>query len=123
MSAIALSGVRADAGTVTAETAVVLPVLLLVTFAAMIGIRAAAAELACQDAARASARAAARGEPASAVAATAHRVGPAGSAVSIQHDEGLVRVTVTARVGPFVGIPLPAFSVSGTGVAEPEQRP
>ena len=52
-----------DAGTVTAETAVVLPVLLLVTFAAMTGIRAAATELACQDAARAAARAAARDEP------------------------------------------------------------
>src|SRR3954470_24744236 len=112
-----------DAGTVTAETAVVLPVLLLVTFTAMTGIRAAATELACQDAARAAARAAARGEPGSVVQATARRLGPAGSAVSIGRDTGLVRVTVRARVGPFAGLPLPAFTVGGSGVAEPEEQP
>ena len=113
---------RGDAGTVTAETAVVLPVLLLVTLAAMTGIRAAATELACQDAARASARAAARGEPASTVLATGRRLAPAGSTVSIQHGAGLIRVTVRARVGPFAGLPLPTLFVSGTGVAEPEEQ-
>jgi Flp pilus assembly protein TadG len=122
-SRLALVCRRGDAGTVTAETAVVLPVLLLVTFTAMTGIRAAATELACQDAARAAARAAARGEPDVAVRATGRRLGPAGSAVSIQHAAGLVRVTVRARVGPFAGLPLPAFSVSGTGVADPEEQP
>ena len=119
---LALLRRRGDAGTVTAETAVVLPVLLLVTFASVTGIRAAATQLACQDAARASARAAARGEPASTIEATGRRLGPAGSAVSIQHDAGLIRVTVRARVGRFAGLPLPAFFVSGTGVAEPEEQ-
>jgi hypothetical protein len=97
-------------------------VLLLVTIASMTGIRAAATQLACQDAARASARAAARGEPAAAVETTARRLAPAGSAVSVRQDRGLIRVTVTARVGRFGGLPLPALSVSGTGVAEPEEQ-
>jgi Flp pilus assembly protein TadG len=101
----------------------VLPVLLLVTFTAITGIRAAATELACQDAARVAARAAARGEPVSTVQATGRRVGPARSAVVVERAAGLVRVTVRTRVGPFAGLPLPAFSVSGTGVAEPEGHP
>ncbi len=122
-SPLALLRRRGDAGTVTAETAVVLPVLLLMTFAAMTGIRAAATQLACQDAARASARAAARGEPAATIVTTGRRLGPPGASVSVQHGNGVIRVTVRARVGPFAGLPLPAFFVSGTGVAEPEEQP
>jgi Flp pilus assembly protein TadG len=116
------SGPRtADRGSVTAETAVVLPVLFLVLLAAMTGIRAGATELACQDAARAGARAAARGETASTVVATARRVAPPGATVNLGHEGGLVRVTVRAQVQALGGLRLPTFGVGGDAVAEPEQ--
>ena len=51
-----------EAGMVTAETAVVLPVLLLVLVCAVAAVTVVGAQLRCVDAAREGARAAARGE-------------------------------------------------------------
>jgi Flp pilus assembly protein TadG len=108
---------------VTAETAIVLPVLFVVLLAALTGIRAAAAELACQDAARVAARAAARGEPQPVVVDTARRLGPRGATVSVQRTGQFVRVTVQAAVPTLGPLHLPAFTVGGRAVAEPETSP
>jgi Flp pilus assembly protein TadG len=110
-----------DRGSVTAETAVVLPVLFVVLYAALTGVRAGANELACQDAARAAARAAARGESATTVVATARQLAPAHATVELHRAGSLIRVTVRARVESLGGMPLPSLRVGGNAVAEAEQ--
>ena len=81
----------------TVETAVAFPALVLLLAVAMWGVSAAAAQVACVDAARAGARAAARGEPLPEVRAAARRAAPAGAHVSIDRDRRFTRVLVTAR--------------------------
>jgi len=90
-----------DAGYVTAETAVVLPVLVVFTSMLLWGLLAATAQIRCVDAARAAARAAARSEPRKAVLAAAAAAAPRGAEVAVRTEGDLVRVRVTARsVGP-----------------------
>lgn len=104
---------------VTAETAVVLPVLLLVLAGAIAAVMVVGAHLRCVDAAREAARAAARGEDAAAVRALAARAAPDGAGTTVELDGTRVRVTVTAEV-PALG-PLPLrVEVSATAVAELE---
>jgi Flp pilus assembly protein TadG len=111
-----------EAGMVTAETAVVLPALVVVLALLVGGVHALGAQLACQDAARVAARAAARGEPTAEVARLARAVAPQGARVSVAGEAGLVRVGVTATVrlpGPVLSR-LPAFVVVGRAVAADE---
>ncbi len=111
-----------DAGMVTAETAVVLPALVLVLALLVGGVHTLGAQLACQDAARVAARAAARGESAAEVARLAQSVAPAGARVRVAGESGLVRVEVTATVrfpGPLLS-GLPALVVAGRAVAADE---
>jgi hypothetical protein len=109
-----------DRGTVTAETAVVLPVLLVVAWIVLALVRVAGAQLACQDAARAAARAASRGEPPAVVLETALRGAPPGARVDVEEADGLLRVVVRAEVTVTGPLPLPAYAVSGRAVAVPE---
>lgn len=108
-----------DSGSVTAETAVVLPGLLLVLVASLWGVQAAAAQVACVDAARAGARAAARGEPLDAVRAAASSTGPTGARIEVRRGDSFVHVTVVAEVHAAGGIfgGLPALSVTGRAAA------
>jgi Flp pilus assembly protein TadG len=111
---------KGESGAVTAEAAVALPILLLVTWIVVAVLMVGSAQLACQDAARAAARAASRGEPALVVGETARRAAPAGAEVSVQTDAGLVVVEVIARVrvaGPWG---MPAVRIAGRAVAQPE---
>lgn len=101
---------------VTAETAVVLPVLLLVLAAAVAAVSVLGAQLRCVDAAREGARAAARGEATSVVAELAGRVAPADAVVTVTTDGNDVRVTVTAPVSPLGPVPV-GRQVSATAVA------
>lgn len=98
-----------------------LPLLFVVLFACLSGVRAAAELLACQDAARAGARAAARGDSPALVAATAARQAPPGATVALTRLGALVRVDVRAIARPLPGLALPGFSVSGHAVADTEQ--
>ncbi|MEU8824485.1 TadE family type IV pilus minor pilin [Streptomyces sp. NPDC048636] len=92
---------RRDGGYVTAETAVVLPLLLLFVLMLIWGQMASAAQLQCVDAARAGARAAARSEPKEAAVAAARSAAPRGARVELWRDGDLVRVRVEARTaGP-----------------------
>ncbi|WP_433178472.1 TadE family type IV pilus minor pilin [Actinoallomurus sp. CA-150999] len=86
----------------TAETAVAFPALVLILATAMWGVSAAAAQVACVDAARAGARAAARGEPMSEVRAAARSAAPSGASVWIHRDSRITRVVVRATVSPPV---------------------
>ncbi|SNX96834.1 TadE-like protein [Geodermatophilus sabuli] len=104
---------------VTAETAVVLPVLLLVLAGAVAAVTVVGAQLRCVDAAREGARAAARGEDAAVVVALAGRAAPAGALTTVAAEGPSVSVTVAAEVAPLGPVPF-RVRVSATAVAERE---
>ncbi|HWH29221.1 MAG TPA: TadE family type IV pilus minor pilin [Mycobacteriales bacterium] len=107
-----------DRGSVTAETALALPVLLAVLAVALWAVAAVSAQLRCADAAAGAARAAARGEPPDAVTALARRLAPEGADVQVGGDGDEVVVVVTARVAPpAVAAVLPGLEVEGRAVA------
>jgi Flp pilus assembly protein TadG len=111
--------VPGEAGMVTAETAVVLPVLLLVLAGTVAAVTVVGAQLRCVDAAREGARAAARGEDASLVTDLAGRAAPDGAATTVAVDGAAVTVTVTAEVAPLGPVPL-RVPVSASAVAQRE---
>jgi Flp pilus assembly protein TadG len=110
---------RTDHGSATAETAVLLPVLLVVLAAAVWVLACLAAQLACVDAARAAARAAARGDAPADVRAVGERLAPSGAAVAVSSGDGTVQVVVHTQVRPFGDVlrVLPAVRVSGRAAA------
>ncbi|MGY1670938.1 TadE family type IV pilus minor pilin [Geodermatophilus sp. SYSU D00710] len=104
---------------VTAETAVVLPVLLLVLAAVVAAVLVVGAQLRCVDAAREGARAAARGEDPATVRALVARIAPDAAVTAVSVGGGEVRVTVRAEVAP-VGPVSPGIGVGATAVARVE---
>ena len=102
---------------VAAETAVVLPVLLLVLAGAVAVVTVVGAHLRCVDAAREGARAAARGEDAATVTEIIGRAAPRGRGRHRRRGRGRRgQVTVTARIAPLGPIPL-GVTVSAEAVA------
>jgi Flp pilus assembly protein TadG len=118
---VTLSGrrLRDERGMVTAETAVVLPVLLLVLAGAVAAVTVVGAQLRCVDAAREAARAAARGEPLDVVHAIVARTAPSGAGTAIADAGDEVRVLVSARIAPLGPLPL-RVQVRATAVAQRE---
>jgi len=86
-----------DRGFVTAEAAVVLPVLVAFTMTLVWAVMAASAQIQCVDAARAGARAAARQDPPGTVMAVALQAAPSGARVTVRREGDLVRVRVRAE--------------------------
>lgn len=115
---------RSSRGSVTAETAVVLPALMVMLAAALWMLAAAGARIECIDAARAGARAAARGEAPEAVRSMTRRVAPEGAQVVLRRTGEMVRVSVRADVRPVgsVATGLPTLSVEGSATADIEGR-
>ncbi|MBT3163499.1 pilus assembly protein [Streptomyces sp. Vc74B-19] len=109
---------RGDRGFVTAESALVLPVLVLFVTALVWGLLVVAAQIQCVDAARAGARAAARQDPPDAVAEVAREAAPAGARVTVSRDAEHVRVTVVARAPMLRGLP---FELREEAVAAAEE--
>ena len=105
-----------DRGFVTAESALVLPTLVLFAMTLVWALLAAAAQIQCVDAARAGARVAARQDPQDAVVAMARRVAPDDASVMVSRKGDLVTVRVAARPPG----PLP-FTVSDEAVALAEE--
>lgn len=107
---------------VTAETAVVLPVLVVVTLAMVWLLVVGVAQMQVTDAAREGARALARGEPPERAAELARTAAP-GAEVSIRREGGVVVVTVTDRVrGPGAALDaLPGATVSADATALDEE--
>jgi hypothetical protein len=91
---------------VTAEAAVVLPVLVAFTMALIWGLLVVAAQIQCVDAARTGARAAARQDPADAVVAITRAAAPGGAKVTVVREQDQVRVTVEAKPSLFGALPL-----------------
>lgn len=88
---------RTDRGMVTAELAVVLPVVVLLLGVLLGGIGLAVEQVRCVDAARLGARAAARGDPPAAVEALVREAAPGGATVQVSRGGSRVRVVVRAN--------------------------
>lgn len=108
----------------TAETAVVIPVLVALTLGLVWLVALAAAQVRVVDAAREVARAAARGEPDRTATAQGSRVAPGGARTRITRPGDLVRVQVTAPVSGPGGLFrfLPTVQVDATAVAAQEPQ-
>ncbi|MET9909570.1 TadE family type IV pilus minor pilin [Streptomyces sp. NPDC006476] len=107
-----------DRGFVTAESAVVLPVLVMFATALVWGLLVVAAQIQCVDAARAGARAAARQDPAGAVVEVAREAAPRDASVTVSREGDQVRVTVVANPPALDGLP---FEVREEAVASAEE--
>jgi Flp pilus assembly protein TadG len=108
-----------DRGYVTAETAVLIPTLVLLLGILLWGLGAVTAHVRCGDAARAAARAAARGETTAVVTRVARATAPGGAEVRVVRDGELYRVRVVAHTpGPGAL----AVEVTGEAVAHAEPR-
>ncbi|MFF3505304.1 TadE family type IV pilus minor pilin [Streptomyces sp. NPDC003247] len=101
----------------TAESAVVLPVLVAFAMALVWGLLVMAAQIQCVDAARTGARAAARQDPVDAVVEVTRATAPRGAHVTVHRGDGLVRVVVVARPPVLRGLP---FEVREEAVAAAE---
>ncbi|QQS02644.1 MAG: pilus assembly protein TadE [Austwickia sp.] len=96
---------------VTAETALVLPVVVVVLAVSLAAMRYGVDQVRCLDAARAGARAAARGDSPDAIRDVARRGAPQGAEVAVTAGSQLVTVRVRAPVpapmGALAGLPPP----------------
>jgi hypothetical protein len=111
-----------ETGAVTAETAVALPVLVVLALGLAWLVALGGTEVRALDAARETARAAARGDDPTTGVALGRRVATPGARVTV-HDEGdTIEVTVDAVVrgpGGIFGF-LPAYHAHATAVAAKE---
>ncbi|MGV9302332.1 TadE family type IV pilus minor pilin [Nonomuraea sp. NPDC003727] len=107
-------------GSVTAETAAVLPALMVVLAAALWAITVVNTHLRCVDAARAGARAAARGEPLAQVRERTKALAPRGAQVDIARGPETTRVDITARAHPPWASALPAVEVTASAISDME---
>ncbi|MFC8363363.1 TadE family type IV pilus minor pilin [Streptomyces griseorubiginosus] len=108
----------ADQGFVTAESAMVLPVLVMFAMALVWGLLVVAAQIQCVDAARTGARAAARQDPADAVIRVARETAPRDAEVTVAREGDRVRVVVVAKPPALSGLP---FEVREEAVALAEE--
>ncbi|MGC9543579.1 TadE family type IV pilus minor pilin [Streptomyces sp. UG1] len=111
-------GWGSDRGFVTAESAVVLPVLVMFAMALVWGLLVMAAQIQCVDAARTGARAAARQDPEDAVVEVAREAAPRGSTITVAREGDQVRVVVVAKPPLLSGLP---FEVREEAVASAEE--
>jgi hypothetical protein len=120
----ASSGRSNQRGAVTAETVMVLPLLVAVALGLAWVLSLAATQVRVVDAAREVARAAARDESRSTALALGRRVAPEGSVIDVSEHDGTVVARVRSRVrGPqgMLGF-LPAVEVESEAVAASEQQ-
>jgi hypothetical protein len=109
-------------GAVTAETAVVLPMIAVFAVGLAWLVSLGVVQVRAQDAAREAARVVARGESVEAGSAYARRVATPGAGVAVERDGSTVVVTVRAPVdgpGGFFRF-LPHYTVQARAVAAVE---
>ncbi len=119
MELVRRSARRAGRGSITAETAVVLPVIVVMLLMATWAIGLVVTHIRCLDAARDVARAVARGEPED----EARHVAPKGSTVHVSRDgDDVTAVVRVSREWPlFGGAGAVRVEERATLQAEPEQ--
>ncbi|MEU8250156.1 TadE family type IV pilus minor pilin [Nonomuraea sp. NPDC048916] len=104
----------------TAETAAMLPALMIVLAAALWAVQAVGVQLECVDAARAAARAAARGESLDQVRDLVRSATRPSAQVDVSRDRERTTVKVSVEVRPAWGASLPSVRVSASAVADTE---
>lgn len=114
---------RDDRGAVTAELALALPLLLVVTTGLVWLLSVGMAQVRVVDAARETARAAARGDNHGAAVGLGERVGPEGVRVGVAVDGQRTTATASARVEGPGGLfrHWAAVTVTAEAVAATEQ--
>ena len=114
---------RNEAGAVTAEAAVVLPVLILFALGLAWLVALGATQVRALDAARETARAAARGEDAKASIELGQRVATTGARIAVRDEGDTLLVTVDAPVrgpgGLFTFLPTYHARASAVSAKEP----
>jgi hypothetical protein len=110
-----------EAGYVTAETALLLPVLLGFGYALTMLVVLAGDQIRCADAAWETARALARGSPHSAVMSLVGQYAPTGSSATVHEADGSVTVDVEHDRG-VVSRFLPEVHVSASATVPCEPR-
>lgn len=111
---------RTEAGTVTAELAIVLPAVVLVLLVCCVVGAATLGQIRCADAARAGARAAALGESHAIVVATARQLAGDAAEVNVAYEGEWVRVEVSSSVaGDLVGLRGLRASATARALVEP----
>lgn len=113
---------RSQRGAATAETALVLPVLVAVTIGLVWALSLAAAQMRTVDAARETARAVARDEPTEVALALGRRVAPTGAKITVIGDGDAVEVRVESPVKGPGGLFdfLPRITLTARAVARVE---
>jgi Flp pilus assembly protein TadG len=117
------SNPQGERGAVTAELALVLPILVAVTIGLVWLLSIGVAQVRTVDAARETARAVARGDDTGAAVARGQRVAPEGARVTVTTGDGQVVATATGHVtgpGGLFGF-LPGVEVSAEAVAAAEE--
>ena len=116
---------RRELGAVTAEAAVVLPVIVVFTVAMAWLVCVGLAQLRALDAAREVARAAARSEATGTAVALGRRVAPDGSRVSVREEQDAVVATVVSPVrgpgGLLAHLGTVHVTASAVSAREPDQ--
>jgi len=114
-----------EAGAVTAETAVALPLVALFAVSMAWLVSLGITQVRALDAARETARAAARSDVAGQSVALGRRVAPAGSRIGVRHEGRLVVVTVSSPVSGPAGLfgAWASFRVRAEAVAAEEPTP
>jgi Flp pilus assembly protein TadG len=95
---------RGSRGSVTAETAVVLPILLVFVGALVWLVSVGIDQARCADAAREAARSLARDDPVEQVLDLAHQSAPDGASIAVHRSDGMVTVTVSMSSSPAGGL-------------------
>jgi Flp pilus assembly protein TadG len=103
---------RSQRGSVTAETAMVLPALLGVGFTLAFLVVAIGARIRCGDAAWEAARGLARGEPSEFAGQAVRTFAPAGALVTVRQADGYMIVRVADRVAFGKSSLLPGLTVA-----------
>jgi Flp pilus assembly protein TadG len=113
---------RSARGSVTAETAVLLPTLVVVAATLMWLVSVGVAQVRCVDAARDAARALARDEPTGVAVDLARQVAPDGAQVQVRRVGDLVDVEVTYRATPPGAVldPVAALDLRATATTPAE---
>lgn len=113
---------RRQHGMVTAEAALVLPMVAVFVLALVWLLSVGIEQVRVVDAARDAARAVARGDDDAAAAEAARRTAGSEAEVVIRHEGGLVSVTVSERVSApgWLFVPLPTVSVDSRASVEAE---
>ncbi|MCS6712146.1 pilus assembly protein [Brachybacterium sp. EF45031] len=117
-----LVALREDRGTATAETAIVLPVVVVLCTVLLIVGAVLAQQVQVESAARAAARELARGESVASAEAAAHRIAGPDTRVSVSRSGPWVEVTTTRRWSAPPGV-LHGLSGTLTGHASARLEP